>query len=65
MGKEKLRLLLLRNPHGKGEWQGDFSDRDLKERWPDVKQVLHMKTGCEHLNKDDGAFHMRLEDFVK
>ena len=65
IGKDKVRLVQLRNPHGRGEWQGTFSDRDIKERWGDVKSLIEMQTGVYHKNKDDGAFHMALEDFVR
>jgi hypothetical protein len=64
-GKDKLRLLQLRNPHGRGEWQGTFSDCDIKDRWSDVKSLIEMQTGVYHRNKDDGAFHMTLEDFIR
>jgi hypothetical protein len=65
LGGETLRLVLLRNPHGKGEWSGAFCDRDLKARWPDVKLMLEHWNGCSHSNKDDGAFYMSYDDFVE
>lgn len=53
------RLVKLRNPWGRGEWTGDWSDAD--SRWNDqLKEVLGInKTG------DDGLFFMAWKDFLK
>jgi hypothetical protein len=63
--KEPIRLLQLRNPNGRGEWQGDFSDRDLHYRWKDVVDLINQEMGSDYKNKDDGTFHMCLDDFLK
>ena len=52
------RLIQLRNPWGKGEWKGAWSDEDRK--WtPTLKQQLKLE------NKEDGIFFMEYKDFVK
>lgn len=50
------RLVKLRNPWGKGEWTGDWSDSS--EKWtPELRQALDVQ------ELDDGIFHMSWEDF--
>ena len=50
------RLLRIRNPWGKTEWQGDWSD--ASPLWtPELKQKLGWT------DKDDGTFWMRFEEF--
>ena len=52
------RLVKLRNPWGKFEWNGDFSDGS--KLWADpIKQEVGFS------NEDDGVFVMKLEDFMK
>ncbi len=52
------RLVKLRNPWGKGEWKGDWSDSSYK--WTsDLKQQLEIN------ESDDGVFVMNWNDFVK
>eukprot|EP00727_Mastigamoeba_balamuthi_P002136 m51a1_g1192 putative calpain family cysteine protease (507) ;mRNA; f:426295-429631 len=51
-------ILQVRNPWGKVEWNGAYSDKD--PNWtPELKQEL------EWSNSDDGTFWMPAEDFVK
>lgn len=51
-------LLQLRNPWGKKEWSGDWSDSSpLWEEHPDVQQALH------HTAVDDGMFWIDYHDF--
>jgi len=50
-----LRLIQIRNPHGKGEWKGAWSDNDVKWR----KLNLGLTTGV-----NDGTFWMSYEDFL-
>ncbi|GAB7360813.1 hypothetical protein MBLNU230_g0800t1 [Neophaeotheca triangularis] len=53
-----LRLLRLRNPMGKSEWEGDWSDGS--EFWtPEMMEEL------KHTFGNDGVFWMRFEDFLK
>lgn len=53
-----VKLIQLRNPWGKGEWTGEWSDES--PRWTeDLKRQLNLE------DKDDGIFHMSFEDFVK
>ncbi len=52
------RIIQIRNPWGKFEWKGDFSDSS--NLWtPKLKQKLDVK------KRDDGIFWMKLEDFIK
>ena len=52
------RLLKLRNPWGKFEWKGDFSDNS--PLW-----TVEYKMAVAYTNADDGVFCMTVEDFVK
>ncbi|KAG0238145.1 hypothetical protein BGW42_007136 [Actinomortierella wolfii] len=52
------RLVHLRNPWGKVEWNGDWSDDS--DKWtPEAIEALGAK------NKDDGRFWMSYTDFMK
>eukprot|EP00438_Fugacium_kawagutii_P032381 Skav234884 [mRNA] locus=scaffold840:429099:435611:- [translate_table: standard] len=47
-GKD-FRMVQIRNPWGRGEWKGDWSDKSSKwEEHPAVKKAL------EYVDKDDG-----------
>ncbi|EAR85345.1 calpain family cysteine protease (macronuclear) [Tetrahymena thermophila SB210] len=50
------RILQLRNPWGKGEWQGAWSDKS--DKW-----TPELKKECNLSNKNDGLFWMSIEDF--
>jgi len=51
-------LVCLRNPWGKSEWKGDWSDEsDLWDANPEVAQE------CGHVVCDDGVFWISFEDF--
>ena len=52
-------LVKMRNPWGKGEWQGDWSDQD--PRWDSISAEKKREIGYD--DKDDGCFFMDLEDF--
>lgn len=52
------KLIRLRNPWGKQEWNGAFSDSD--ERWSDVSDQQF-----DQENYDDGEFWMTMEDYCK
>ncbi len=54
-GKD-LKLVKLRNPWGKGEWKGDWSDRS--PLWtPELKAQLGVQ------ERDDGIFFMTFDDW--
>ena len=54
-----LKLLCIRNPHGRGEWKGDWSDDS--ELWNNrMKNVTGQKEFLE-----DGIFWMDFNDFVE
>ncbi|KIW06159.1 uncharacterized protein PV09_03321 [Verruconis gallopava] len=55
---EKVRLLKLRNPWGRQEWNGKWSDGS-KEWTPDVMKEL------QHTFGDDGIFWISYPDFLK
>lgn len=51
------KVIKLRNPHGKGEWNGDWSDTSSK--WtPVLRKKVNMK------NALDGTFYMPLDAFM-
>ena len=53
-------LIQLRNPWGRGEWQGKWSDDwDGWEKNPRYKEALRYK------NEDDGTFWMNSSDFMR
>ena len=55
-----IKLVILHNPHGKGEWCGAFSDKD--EFWtPELRDQVHLPHGAA----DDGKFVMSFDDFCK
>ena len=53
-----LKFMKLRNPWGRYEWKGDYSDKS--DKWtPTLKKQL------EYENSDDGSFWMLYDDFIK
>lgn len=52
------KFICCRNPWGKGEWKGAYSDAS-EEMTDELKEAL------DHANKVDGTFWMALEDFVQ
>jgi hypothetical protein len=61
-----LRMLGLRNPHGKTEWNGKFSDYDEENR--DFVTSLYERNDGEAFAAEianDGFFYIEFEDFVK
>jgi hypothetical protein len=51
-------MLKIRNPHGNGEWQGDWSDHS-----PLWTESLKQKLG--YVDKDDGVFFMAYSDYYE
>lgn len=56
---EKSQLVCLRNPWGKNEWVGEWSDSDPKWNDFDLRKLLDHDLG------DDGVFYMLWKDFLK
>jgi len=55
---QKVKLVKLRNPWGKTEWKGAWSDSS--SNWtPELKKKLKVE------NKDDGVFFMPYQEFLK
>jgi hypothetical protein len=55
-----LKLVQLRNPQGKYEWKGPYSDGD--SNWtPELKQFFNYNETCI----EDGRFWMTIDDFVQ
>lgn len=55
---QEVRLCLLRNPWGRGEWTGAFSDNDLV--WTEkLREKLRAKI------EDDGVFFMPFDDYLR
>jgi hypothetical protein len=57
---EKCRLIKIRNPWGRGEWKGDWSDKDVM--WEDFPKVAE-ELKPSHAN--DGTFWMAVADFAR
>lgn len=60
----KYRMMQMRNPWGKFEWKGDWSDESkMWEQHPNVAQAV----GFDRKNdaKNDGVFWMEFQDFLK
>merc|ERR1712039_521078 len=54
------KLVQLRNPWGRGEWNGDWSDNSpLWRQYPDVAETVGFEDAV------DGSFYMSFPDFVK
>ncbi len=53
---EPLRLVCLRNPWGRGEWSGDYSD-DSNTWTPELRKKLNV------VRSNDGIFWMSFDDY--
>jgi calpain-15 len=62
-----LKMVQLRNPWGKGEWEGDWSDNSpMWKKYPKVAKTLKDSDQNQKAGGDnDGIFWMLWEDFVK
>lgn len=58
-----IKLIKIRNPWGKGEWKGHWSDNSM--RWNDniCEQVNYNPKGSDGEAANDGIFWMDLSDF--
>lgn len=56
-----IRLLRIRNPWGRGEWKGAWSDNsaEMTHLPQNIKEEMNVQ------NKDEGEFWISFEDFVK
>uniref|UniRef100_A0A0B7B7Z1 Calpain catalytic domain-containing protein n=1 Tax=Arion vulgaris TaxID=1028688 RepID=A0A0B7B7Z1_9EUPU len=59
--REKLPMIRLRNPWGKGEWKGAFSDGSTE--WNKISKSDREKIGLTF--DEDGEFWMTFEDYCK
>jgi hypothetical protein len=65
-----LQLLKLRNPWGRGEWNGKFSDRsEEREKYDiEIKRIFQPSDGQGHevveIDASDGCFFMTLTDWL-
>ena len=62
-----VRLLRIRNPHGKGEWRGSFSDGDAiwEKLLASRRQNMHANSpALERTMKEDGNFWIDYESFL-
>jgi len=57
-GNGTHRLVQLRNPHGRGEWLGPWSDDS--EEW-----TSRMKRRLNQTSAVDGCFWMAVEDLIR
>jgi calpain len=61
IGNEKIELLRLRNPWGRSEWNGAYSDQSSE--WRSIPESTKKEMGLEV--KEDGEFWMTFADFKK
>lgn len=61
-----LKFIKVRNPWGRGEWRGDWSDNDSKwQDHPEVEAAMQNDTDAMFkIDEEDGTFWMVWEDFV-
>eukprot|EP00741_Cyanophora_paradoxa_P015979 tig00000042_g15425.t1 len=57
--RETLRMLHVRNPWGKKEWEGKWSDKSGE--WSEFPAVA---SALAHKDEEDGAFWMEYRDFL-
>eukprot|EP00929_Paragymnodinium_shiwhaense_P040296 TRINITY_DN21054_c0_g1_i1.p1 TRINITY_DN21054_c0_g1~~TRINITY_DN21054_c0_g1_i1.p1 ORF type:complete len:486 (-),score=48.61 TRINITY_DN21054_c0_g1_i1:90-1547(-) len=60
VGGKNFRMVKIRNPWGRSEWQGDWSDRS--KLWQEYSRV---KDALGHEDVNDGSFWMCWEDYCK
>ena len=53
-----MRLLKLRNPWGKGEWTGDWSDKS--PLW-----TAELRSRFNVTDSNDGCFYIPLQDYIQ
>lgn len=61
IGGSMARIMQLRNPWGKGEFKGQWSDGD--SAWDEVEESEKERVGY-HPDAEDGIFFMSYEDFL-
>jgi calpain-15 len=58
-----VRLLRIRNPHGKGEWKGEWSDRS--DIWEKLLEHDHSGiSGLQRSMRNDGTFWIDYDSFL-
>ena len=58
-----VRLLHIRNPHGKGEWKGDFSDQS--SAWERLlRATSNSLNGLDRSMRNDGCFWIDYDSFL-
>jgi hypothetical protein len=60
---DRVKLVRIRNPHGQGEWNGEWSD--TSSQWASVIHCSHQSQEIERSAEDDGCFWMELTKFVQ
>jgi hypothetical protein len=63
MSGDRVQLVRIRNPHGQGEWNGDWSD--TSSQWASVIHDSQQSQEIERSAEDDGCFWMELTKFVQ
>jgi hypothetical protein len=63
MSGDQVQLLRIRNPHGQGEWNGEWSD--TSSQWASVISCSQQSQELERSAVDDGCFWMELTKFVQ
>jgi hypothetical protein len=63
MSGDRVQLVRIRNPHGQGEWNGEWSD--TSSQWASVISCSQESQEIERSAVDDGCFWMELTKFVQ
>ena len=63
MSGDRVQLVRIRNPHGQGEWNGEWSD--TSSQWASVISCSQQSQELERSAVDDGCFWMELTKFVQ
>jgi calpain len=67
-GEKEIRLIKIRNPWGRGEWEGEFGDesKEREQYESQINIVFNEKQRAQErvgIDNNDGTFFMRFDDW--
>jgi hypothetical protein len=67
-GEKEIRLIKIRNPWGRGEWEGEFGDesKEREQYESQINTVFNEKQRAQErvgIDSNDGTFFMRFDDW--